>query len=84
MRIESQTKDNENGNIGRQSRIHHQRRERHRGRNGARFAQEGAQVALADVQQENGEKLRDEIIASGGFFVSLCRCATAIRRFSDA
>ena len=31
-----------------------------------RFAQEGARVALADVQQEDGEKIRDEIIVSGG------------------
>lgn len=31
-----------------------------------RFAQEGAHLALADVQQEEGEKLRDEIRASGG------------------
>jgi NAD(P)-dependent dehydrogenase (short-subunit alcohol dehydrogenase family) len=31
-----------------------------------RFAQEGARLALADVQQEAGERLRDEITAAGG------------------
>lgn len=31
-----------------------------------RFAEEGAMVALADVQQEEGEQLRDEIAAKGG------------------
>lgn len=31
-----------------------------------RFAAEGAMVALADVQQEAGERLRDEITAAGG------------------
>lgn len=31
-----------------------------------RFAEEGARLALADVQQEAGEQLRDEIVASGG------------------
>ncbi|WP_229784538.1 SDR family oxidoreductase [Deinococcus radiotolerans] len=31
-----------------------------------RFAQEGARVALADVQPEEGEKVRDEITQAGG------------------
>lgn len=31
-----------------------------------RFAQEGAAVAIADIQTERGEQIRDEIIASGG------------------
>src|SRR5918912_4218815 len=31
-----------------------------------RFAQEGASVALADVQAEAGERLRDELAADGG------------------
>lgn len=31
-----------------------------------RFAQEGAFIALADVQQEAGEQLRDEIVEAGG------------------
>ncbi|HMQ32690.1 MAG TPA: SDR family NAD(P)-dependent oxidoreductase [Chloroflexaceae bacterium] len=31
-----------------------------------RFAQEGAAVALADVQQEEGDGLRDELLAAGG------------------
>ncbi len=31
-----------------------------------RFAQEGARVAVADVQTEEGERLRDEIIDAGG------------------
>ena len=31
-----------------------------------RFVQEGAFVALADVQAEEGARLRDEITASGG------------------
>jgi len=31
-----------------------------------RFAQEGACVAIADVQAEDGESLRDDIVAAGG------------------
>jgi NAD(P)-dependent dehydrogenase (short-subunit alcohol dehydrogenase family) len=31
-----------------------------------RFAQEGAAVALADVENEDGQRLRDEITSSGG------------------
>ena len=31
-----------------------------------RFAQEGARVMLADLQEDEGEKLRDEIAAKGG------------------
>lgn len=31
-----------------------------------RFAQEGARVALADIQQEDGERVRDEIREAGG------------------
>lgn len=31
-----------------------------------RFAQEGAQVALCDIQSEAGEKVREEIVAAGG------------------
>lgn len=31
-----------------------------------RFAQEGARVALSDIQREQGESVRDEIIAEGG------------------
>jgi NAD(P)-dependent dehydrogenase (short-subunit alcohol dehydrogenase family) len=31
-----------------------------------RFAQEGARIVLADVQTEEGESLRDEIVANGG------------------
>lgn len=36
-----------------------------------RFAGEGARVALADVQDDEGERLRDEIRVSGGEYVSL-------------
>lgn len=33
---------------------------------GRRFAREGAKVALADVQEDDGERLRDEIRVAGG------------------
>jgi NAD(P)-dependent dehydrogenase (short-subunit alcohol dehydrogenase family) len=36
-----------------------------------RFAQEGAHVAIADMQAEAGEKVRDEIVAKGGKAISL-------------
>ena len=40
---------------------HHRRRERHRGRNGSRFVEEGARVVIADLLVEPGRRLADEL-----------------------
>ena len=48
-----------------------------------RFAREGARVALADIQSEAGESVRDEIIAAGGeaaFFTCDVSAATSVER----
>ncbi len=52
-----------------------------------RFAQEGARIALADVQSEEGQALRDEIVSNGGEALYIdCDVtdAEAVRKAIDA
>ncbi|HEX8235876.1 MAG TPA: SDR family NAD(P)-dependent oxidoreductase [Abditibacteriaceae bacterium] len=52
-----------------------------------RFAQEGARIVLADVQAEEGELLRDEIVSGGGEAIYVdcdVRDADAVKNAIDA